>query len=246
LGFPENCIVPLPETVGGRYSIWSPISLSAALENNFSNFLNGGLSADKMMLGTSKEDLKYQKFIKILAFSDLWFSNFCNKKNRVILAYNWRLRSLANYIQQLEMESLGKPSNPQSIFDETGQTIFGGFGSTAQHSYFQLLHQGTSQCTADVIYSPATQSPLSNAQAQGQASLLSSTHKQSSNELEHTNSNIPVNLFVLPALSLKELGFLLATWEHRVFITACMLQINPFDQFGVSAGKKIAKMFIKE
>ena len=65
LGFPENCIVPLPETVGGRYSIWSPISLSAALENNFSNFLNGGLSADKMMLGTSKEDLKYQKVIKI-------------------------------------------------------------------------------------------------------------------------------------------------------------------------------------
>ena len=246
LGFPENCIVPFPDSVGGRYSIWSPISLSAALENNFSNFLKGGLSADKMMLGTSREDLKYQKLVKILAFSDLWFSNFCNKKNRVVLAYNWRLRSFANYIQQLEMESLGKPSNPQSIFYETGQTIFGGFGSTAQHSYFQLLHQGTSQCSADIIFSPATHSPLSNAQAQGQAFLLSSTHKQSSNGLELTNSNIPVNLFVLPALSLNELGFLLATWEHRVFITACMLQINPFDQFGVSAGKKIAKMFIKE
>jgi glucose-6-phosphate isomerase len=54
-----------------------------------------------------------------------------------------------------------------------------------------------------------------------------------------------VNLFILPTLSLKELGFLLATWEHRVFITACVLQINPFDQFGVSAGKKIAKMFNK-
>jgi glucose-6-phosphate isomerase len=108
LGFNENSIVPFPETVGGRYSIWSPISLSAALENNFSKFLKGGLSADKMLLGSTKIDLQYQKFIKILAFSDLWFSNFLNKKNRVVLSYNWKLRSLVTYIQQLEMESLGK------------------------------------------------------------------------------------------------------------------------------------------
>ena len=144
------------------------------------------------------------------------------------------------------MESLGKPSNAESIFHETGQTIFGGFGSTAQHSYFQLLHQGTAQCSADIIYSPDTQSPLSNAQAQGQASLLSSPQNQSSNLLELTNGNIPVNLFVLPKLSLKELGFLLATWEHRVFVTASLLQINPFDQFGVAAGKKAANKFLKK
>ena len=184
--------------------------------------------------------------IKTLAFSDIWFNNFCNKKNRVVLAYNWRLRSFANYIQQLEMESLGKPSNSASIFRETGQTIFGGFGSTAQHSYFQLLHQGTSQCSADIIYSPNAQSPLSNAQAQGQSSLLSSSGKQSSNLLERTNGNIPVNLFILPTLSLNELGFLLATWEHRVFVTACLLQINPFDQFGVAAGKTVAQKFLNK
>ena len=245
LGFSEASIIPFPESVGGRYSIWSPISLTAGIENNFMGFLEGGGLADQLLSGASSDAKKYQKLIKTLAFSDIWFSNFCNKKNRVVLTYNWRLRSFTNYIQQLEMESLGKPSNPQSLFYETGQTIFGGFGSTAQHSYFQLLHQGTSQCSADIIYSPDTQSPLSNAQAQGQASLLSSPQKQSSNLLELTNSNIPVNLFVLPRLSLKELGFLLATWEHRVFITACMLQINPFDQFGVSAGKNIAKMFFK-
>jgi len=245
LGFSEASIIPFPESVGGRYSIWSPISLTAGIENNFMGLLEGGGLADQLLSGASSDAKKYQKLIKTLAFSDIWFSNFCNKKNRVVLTYNWRLRSFTNYIQQLEMESLGKPSNPQSLFYETGQTIFGGFGSTAQHSYFQLLHQGTSQCSADIIYSPDTQSPLSNAQAQGQASLLSFPQKQSSNLLELTNSNIPVNLFVLPRLSLKELGFLLATWEHRVFITACMLQINPFDQFGVSAGKNIAKMFFK-
>ena len=244
LGFTENCIVPFPETVGGRYSIWSPISLSAALENNFSKFLKGGLSADKMLLGTEKKDRQYQKFIKILVFSDLWFSNFLNKKNRVVLSYNWKLRSLQSYIQQLEMESLGKKANPKSIFQETGQSIFGGFGSTGQHSYFQLLHQGTAEFCTDIIYSPLTNSPLSSAQAKGQAALLSSDFKGSVNLLEKTNSNSPVNLFHLNKLSLEALGFLLATWEHRVFVTASMLQINPFDQYGVVAGKLIAKKFL--
>ncbi|MDC0443626.1 hypothetical protein OAM47_05640 [Gammaproteobacteria bacterium] len=244
LGFSENCIVPFPETVGGRYSIWSPISLSAALENNFSKFLKGGLSADRMLLGDTKIDLQYQKFIKILAFSDLWFSNFLNKKNRVVLSYNWKLRSLQSYIQQLEMESLGKKPNPKSIFKETGQSIFGGFGSTAQHSYFQLLHQGTAEFCTDIIYSTSINSPLSQAQAKGQAALLSTEVKGSANLLEKTNSNSPVNLFHLNNLSLEALGFLLATWEHRVFITANMLQINPFDQYGVVAGKLIAKKFL--
>ena len=245
LGFAHTSIVPFPESVGGRYSIWSPISLTAAIENNFMGFLQGGSLADSLISGTSLEARKYQKLIKTLAFSDIWFSNFCNKKNRVVLSYNWKLRSFANYIQQLEMESLGKPSNAESIFHKTGQTIFGGFGSTAQHSYFQLLHQGTSQCSADIIYSPSALSPLSNAQAQGQASLLSSPQNQSSNLLELTNGNIPVNLFILPKLSLRELGFLLATWEHRVFVTASLLQINPFDQFGVAAGKTVAQKFLK-
>lgn len=244
LSFPKNCIVPFPETVGGRYSIWSPISLSAGLENNFSTFLKGGFAADKMMLGTTKKDQQYQKFIKILAFSDLWFNNFKNKKNRVVLSYNWKLRSLTNYLQQLEMESLGKEANPKSIFKETGQSIFGGFGSTAQHSYFQLLHQGTAEFCTDIIYSTSTISPLSSAQARGQASLLSSDLKTSNNILEKTNSNSPVNLFHMNKLSLGGLGFLLATWEHRVFITASMLQINPFDQYGVAAGKVVAKKFL--
>ena len=244
LSFPKNCIVPFPETVGGRYSIWSPISLSAGLENNFSTFLKGGFAADKMMLGTTKKDQQYQKFIKILAFSDLWFNNFKNKKNRVVLSYNWKLRSLTNYLQQLEMESLGKEANPKSIFKETGQSIFGGFGSTAQHSYFQLLHQGTAEFCTDIIYSTSTVSPLSSAQARGQASLLSSDFKTSNNILEKTNSNSPVNLFHMNKLSLGGLGFLLATWEHRVFITASMLQINPFDQYGVAAGKVVAKKFL--
>ena len=142
------------------------------------------------------------------------------------------------------MELLGKKANPKSIFNETGQSIFGGFGSTAQHSYFQLLHQGTAEFCTDIIYSTSTNSSLSRAQAIGQAALLSSDFKESVHLLEKTNSNSPVNLFHLNKLSLESLGFLLATWEHRVFIAASMLQINPFDQYGVAAGKLIAKKFL--
>jgi glucose-6-phosphate isomerase len=141
------------------------------------------------------------------------------------------------------MESLGKQANPKSLFKETGQTIFGGFGSTAQHSYFQLLHQGTAGFCTDIIHSASRSSPLSSAQAQGQALLLSS-EKSSNNPLEKINSNSPVNLFHLNKLSLEGLGFLLSTWEHRVYITACMLEINPFDQYGVTAGKLITKKFL--
>ncbi len=244
MGFPESCIVPFPESVGGRYSIWSPISLSAAIENNFLSFLNGGSAADNMILGKSKEDRQYQKLIKILAFSDLWFSNFKNKKNRIVLSYNWKLRSITSYIQQLEMESLGKKPNPSSSFKETGQSIFGGFGSTAQHSYFQLLHQGTAQFCTDIIYHPERDSPLSAAQAIAQAKLLSLPKSFSMDSKEHTNSNSPVNLFTLPNMTLSSLGFLLASWEHRVFVTASILQINPFDQFGVNAGKIAAKSLL--
>ena len=139
------------------------------------------------------------------------------------------------------MESLGKQPNPISLFKETGQSIFGGFGSIAQHSYFQLLHQGTADFCTDIIYHPAKHSALSSAQAISQAKLLASPSRFSSDPKEIVNSNSPVNLFTLKNMKLSSLGFLLASWEHRVFITASMLQINPFDQFGVNAGKIAAK-----
>ena len=246
LGFSQESIIPFPESVGGRYSIWSPISFSASIENNFHDFLRGGGQADTLFSGTSADSKRYQKFIKILSFSDLWFSNFRNKKNRVLLTYNWRLRSFANYIQQLEMESLGKPCNPSSIFNSTGQTVYGGFGSTAQHSYFQLLHQGTSDTVADIIFCSSKNSLLLEAQAQGQSDLLSGDKHLSLNALEQTNGNIPVNLFELKSLSLQGLGFLIASWEHRVFLASQILGINPFDQYGVNAGKIAAQKKLKK
>ena len=139
------------------------------LPNECKNFLKGAANIDENV--QKKSTVK--SALKNIVFNDIWSHNFMDKKNRVILSYNWKLRSITNYLQQLEMESLGKPNNPESIFAYTGQTIYGGFGPTAQHSYFQLLHQGTSETSADLIASRSTHSALLNSQAEGQFKLLS-------------------------------------------------------------------------
>mgnify|MGYP000266664033 CR=1 FL=1 len=243
-GFVEQNIMVFPESVGGRYSIWSQVNSPVLLPNECRNFLKGAASIDDnvQIKSTVKSALKN------IVFNDIWSHNFMDKKNRVILAYNWKLRSLTNYLQQLEMESIGKQANPNSIFKNTGQVIFGGFGSTAQHSYFQLLHQGTASACADIftIESNKGTNKLLYAQSQAQAGLLSNGPHEELESFEQVNGNIPTNLFTLKELNPKTLGFLIATWEHRTYVTAKMLQINPFDQYGVSAGKIFAKKYLDE
>ena len=156
------------------------------------------------------------------------------------------MRFFSDYAQQLEMESIGKQANPNSIFKNTGQVIFGGFGSTAQHSYFQLLHQGTASACADIftIESNKSTNKLLYAQSQAQAGLLANGPHEDLKSYEQVNGNIPTNLVTLKELSPKILGFLIATWEHRIYVAAKMLQINPFDQYGVAAGKIFAKKYL--
>ena len=158
------------------------------------------------------------------------------------------MRYFSDYAQQLEMESIGKQNNPNSIFKNTGQVVFGGFGSTAQHSYFQLLHQGTASICADVftIEQNKHTNKLLFAQSKAQSSLLANGPHEDLELHEQVNGNVPTNLFSLKQLNPKTLGFLIATWEHRTFITAKMLQINPFDQYGVSAGKVFAKKYLDQ
>ena len=239
LGFLDHNIFTFPETIGGRYSIWSPISAVALDKKSANAFLRGAKAIDDSI----KSEGTAFKAIQEMIFYDLWSHNFLNKDSRVVLTYNWKLRSLTNYLQQLEMESLGKQPASNSIFQKTGQTIYGGFGSTAQHSYFQLLHQGTSNTVADVVHAKSPSSKLLNAQAEGQAMLLAGKIKYTKGP-DATNSNIPLNFFALQNLSPQSLGSLIAFWEYRVFVTAAMLNINPFDQFGVNAGKKVAQRIL--
>ena len=243
-GFDKTSAILFPNEIGGRYSMWSPISLAAImeLEDDFIDFLKGGSLADNKL----NTDRNYLKFIKTLVFSDIWHNNFDNKSIRVLLTYSWRLRFFADYIQQLEMESIGKGANVNSKYKKTGQVIFGGFGSTAQHSYFQLLHQGTASFCADIVSveKDKKNNELLFAQSQAQSNLLAFGADDNLMDFEKVNGQSPVNLFSLKELNPFNLGFLIASWEHRVFVTSRMLQINPFDQYGVSAGKIFARKYI--
>ena len=171
-GFSDKNIIQFPNEIGGRYSMWSPISLPAILElgEQFIEFLKGGSLADTQFLN----DEKYQKFLKTLSYSDIWYNNFVDKGTRVLLTYSWKMRFFTDYAQQLEMESIGKQPNKDSIFQKTGQVVFGGFGSTAQHSYFQLLHQGTALACADIftVEDNKKNNKLLFAQSQAQSNLL--------------------------------------------------------------------------
>ena len=245
-GFSDKNIIQFPNEIGGRYSMWSPISLPAILElgEQFIEFLKGGSLADTQFLN----DEKYQKFLKTLSFSDIWYNSFVNKGVRVLLTYSWKMRFFTDYAQQLEMESIGKQPNKDSIFQKTGQVVFGGFGSTAQHSYFQLLHQGTASVCADVftIAENKEKNKLLFAQSQAQSNLLANGADTELQDFEKVNGNTPTNLFTLKSLNPYNFGYLIATWEHRTFLTSQMLQINPFDQYGVSAGKIFTKKYLED
>ena len=239
-------IIEFDKEIGGRYSIWSDISLPALFGSksnfDFRNFLRGGHQADEDL----QKNIKYWNFVKTLSFSDIWLNNFDGKNIRAILSYSWKLRSFANYAQQLEMESLGKHPNKNSEYQNTGQIIFGGYGPTAQHSYFQLMHQGTQDICADIIVSKEDTMSLAYAQAITQTKLLSIGAENLLKEEEKINGNVPTNLFILGKIDSYSLGYLIATWEHRTYITAAMLEINPFDQFGVSAGKIYTRKYLSD
>ena len=238
-----NCILEFDDQIGGRYSIWSEISLLIKWlsKENFDEFMAGGKQADNDL----KDDETYLKFVKTLAYSDIWLHNYKNKNSRAILSYIWCWRSFPDYIQQLEMESLGKQPYINSEYKKTGQIVFGGYGPRAQHSYFQLLHQGTQDICVDIIANKKDEKSLAYAQAIVQSKLLS----QGANDLkdhERINGNVPTNLFLVNNSDSFDLGYLLATWEHRTYITAAMLGINPFDQFGVSAGKIYTNRYLSD
>ena len=238
-----ECIIEFDQEIGGRYSIWSEISILISWLNkeSFDDFMAGGKQADKDLTN----DETYIKFVKTLAYTDIWLHNFKNKNSRAILSYIWNWRSFPNYIQQLEMESLGKQPNINSQYKKTGQIIFGGYGPIAQHSYFQLLHQGTEGVCVDIIADNSDEKSLAYAQAITQAELLS----QGANDLkdhERINGNVPTNLFLINNSNSHDLGYLIATWEHRTFLTALMLGINPFDQFGVNAGKIYTNKYLSK
>ncbi|MEN7536280.1 glucose-6-phosphate isomerase [Aurantiacibacter flavus] len=246
-GVDETRILPFATSVGGRYSMWSsigfPIALAIGVEG-FEQFLAGAAAMDRHFESAEDSDNLPLR----AAFADLHYARILRAQTRAVFAYDERLRMLPDYLQQLEMESNGKSvtvgGEPAEI---TAPITWGGVGTDAQHAVFQLLHQGTHLVPVDFIASiepgdaldPAHHHILlMNCFAQGAALMAGK-----SNDDPHRNypGNRPSATILLDDVTPESFGALIAFHEHRVFAAAVLMDINPFDQFGVELGKEIAK-----
>ncbi len=232
--------------VGGRYSLWSSIGLSLALVIGMENFQSLLAGARRMDLHFRQADAA-QNMPLMLALISVWYNNFFSAETHAVLPYDNRLDRFPAYLQQLQMESSGKgvrwDNRPVTV--TTGQVIWGEAGSNAQHSFYQLLHQGTRFVPVDFILpvqsSGATteQQDLAIANCLAQSEALMEGNESEDSFRAHPG-NRPSSTILFERLTPETLGQLVALYEHKVFVENVIWGVNPFDQFGVELGKKLA------
>jgi glucose-6-phosphate isomerase len=247
-GIDESRVLQFGEGVGGRYSLWSSVSVSAALAlgwDAFEELLEGGAAMDRHFRFSEPAG----NVPLIAAFADRLYVEELGCQSRAVFPYDERLRLLPAYLQQLEMESNGKSVTAagEPVANLTSPVSWGGTGTDAQHAVFQLLHQGTMLVPVEfvaVAEGDDSQNPdrrrqlLLNAFAQGAALMQG---RASSDPQRAYGGNRPSSTILLDRLDARSLGALIAFYEHRTFANAALLGINPFDQFGVELGKDIAR-----
>jgi glucose-6-phosphate isomerase len=247
-GIDESRVLQFGEAVGGRYSLWSSVGLTAALAlgwDAFEALLEGAAEMDRHFRFAAPE----ANVPLIAAFADRLYVEQQGCQTRGVFAYDERLRLLPHYLQQLEMESNGKSvtANGKPVSHPTAPVTWGGTGTDAQHALFQLLHQGTVLVPVEFVavrQGDDDQDPehhrllLLNAFAQGAALMQG---RQSDDPQRSYSGNRPSTTILLDKLDARSLGALIAFYEHRTFANAVLLGINPFDQFGVELGKQIAR-----
>jgi len=245
-GIDESRILTFSEGVGGRYSLWSAVSVTAALAlgwDIFEELLEGAAEMDRhFRYSNATENAPL-----IAAFGDLLYAQRLGCQTRAAFAYDERLRLLVPYLQQLEMESNGKSVTVEGapLGRVSAPVVWGGTGTDAQHAVFQLLHQGTVLVPVEFVAVAEDESALPghhrqlllNAFAQGAALMLG---RDSDDPHKSYAGNRPTATILLDRLDARTLGALIAFYEHRTFANAILLGINPFDQFGVELGKQIA------
>jgi glucose-6-phosphate isomerase len=253
LGFAADSIVTFPEWVGGRYSLWSAIGLPAAIglgAERFAALLAGAHAMDRHFQDTPAA----QNLPLLLGLLDVWYASFWGFGSRALLPYDQGLRLLPTYVQQLAMESDGKgvDRDGQPVAYATCPVIWGGNGNDGEHTFYQLLHQGPATipaeflvCTAPVAEIPGHRQRLI-AQCLAQAEALLGGVESPQNPHARCPGNRPSTMFLLPGMTPQLLGALLACHEHRTFTSGVLWRINPFDQFGVELGKRLAGTLERE
>jgi len=252
--------------VGGRYSLWSAIGLSISCYIGFENFVElhqGAFEMDQHFRTTPFE----RNIPVILALIGIWYTNFFGAQTEVILPYDQYLHRFPAYFQQGNMESNGKSvdRNGEKPTYQSGPIIWGEPGTNGQHSFYQLIHQGTRIIPADFLAPAVSHNPigehhdilLSNFFAQTEALMNGKVREQVVAELKRDGKsdeeikklapykifagNKPSNSILFKKLTPKTLGSLIAMYEHKIFVQGIIWNIFSFDQWGVELGKQLAK-----
>ncbi|MFC7367334.1 glucose-6-phosphate isomerase [Vreelandella zhaodongensis] len=251
-GIREENVFEFWAWVGGRYSMWSSIGLPIALSIGFEGFielLEGAHEMDRHFI----EAPFAQNMPVLMALIGIWYINFIGAETQAIVPYDQALNQLPSFLQQLDMESNGKSVDifGHPVNYKTGPIVWGQTGSNGQHAFFQLLHQGTRYVPIDFIASlkpePGVEDHhfalLTNMLAQANAFMEGSqgdSKELSQHDPYSCPGNRPSSTLLLDELTPKNLGALIALYEHKVFVQGVIWNINSFDQWGVQLGKRIA------
>ena len=260
-GIPAERCLPIWDWVGGRYSLWSAAGLTIPLTLGWSAFeglLGGAKTLDQHTLESPPAD----NLPMMMALLEFWQSRFLNANTHAVLPYAQRLQHLTDFLQQLTMESNGKrvSTTGEPLTSDSAPVLWGSSGTNGQHSYYQLLHQGTRSFSADIILPlisgggdlPARRSLAAHALAQSRAFMVGRSPDEAReigalrgfDEHECRQLEIPGNhshsLILMEAVTPECLGALIAAYEHKTYFLAVLLGINAFDQWGVELGKEIA------
>ncbi|CRL46473.1 Glucose-6-phosphate isomerase [Sodalis glossinidius str. 'morsitans'] len=257
--------------VGGRYSLWSAIGLSIALSLGFDNFeklLSGAHAMDHHFVSTPLD----KNLPVLLALIGIWYNNFFGMETEAILPYDQYMHRFAAYFQQGNMESNGKYVDREGhpVSYQTGPIIWGEPGTNGQHSFYQLIHQGTKIVPCDFIAPAISHNPLtdhhakllSNFFAQTEALAFGKSREaveqefsaagKSPDQVQHVapfkvfEGNRPTNSILLREITPYSLGALIALYEHKIFTQGAILNIYTFDQWGVELGKQLANRILPE
>jgi glucose-6-phosphate isomerase len=252
--------------VGGRYSLWSAIGLPIALTVGFENFealLRGAYAMDRHF-----RDAPLDKNMPVLlALLGVWYTDFFGAESHGVMPYDQYLHRLPAYLQQADMESNGKfvTRSGERVDYKTGPVIWGEPGTNGQHSFYQLIHQGTRLIPCDFIAPMRSHNALgdhhrillANCFAQTEALMVGKTLEEATAELRAQGlsdgeiaelaphkvfeGNRPTNTIVTPKITPETLGALIALYEHKIFVQGVIWRVNSYDQWGVELGKQLAK-----
>jgi glucose-6-phosphate isomerase len=270
-GVPADQVFGFRDWVGGRYSVWSAVGLSCAIALGpevFEALLAGAAAMDDHFRAAPLS----RNAPVLLALAHIFNRNGLGRPVRAVVPYAQRLRLLANFLQQLEMESNGKrvSADGRPLTHATAQAVFGDAGTNVQHAFFQLMHQGTDVIPADIIAvrrqgegDPAAQRILlANAVAQAEALMVGRAEGEVRAELAAKGlspaeidvlapqrtfpGDRPSAFILMDRLEPATLGALLALYEHKTFVEGVIWGVNSFDQWGVELGKTLATRVLGE